>query len=67
MTTTSPAPPPIMRAALLMLASTLFFGLMAVSIRLASQTLHAFEIAFFRSMADSFALWLQATAASLPA
>ncbi|TBR12618.1 MAG: DMT family transporter [Lysobacter sp.] len=39
-----------MRAALLMLASTLFFGLMAVSIRLASATLHAFEIAFFRNV-----------------
>lgn len=47
----APAPPStIMRAALLMLASTLFFGLMAVSIRLASATLHAFEIAFFRNV-----------------
>jgi drug/metabolite transporter (DMT)-like permease len=38
-----------MRAALLMLASTLFFGLMTVAIKLASQTLHTFEIAFFRN------------------
>jgi len=37
------------RAALLMLGSTLFFALMAVAIRLASQTLHTFEIAFFRN------------------
>lgn len=37
------------RAALLMLCSTLFFGLMAVAIRLASDTLHTFEIAFFRN------------------
>ena len=32
-----------------MLGSSLFFGLMAVSIRLASEHLHAFEIAFFRN------------------
>ncbi|WP_460824197.1 DMT family transporter [Lysobacter olei] len=38
-----------MRAALLMLGSTVFFGLMAVAIKLASQTLHTFEIAFFRN------------------
>ncbi len=37
------------RAALLMLGSTLFFGLMVVAIRLASATLHTFEIAFFRN------------------
>ena len=37
------------RAALLMLGSTVFFGLMAVSIKLASATLHTFEIAFFRN------------------
>ena len=37
------------RAALLMLGSTLFFGLMVVAIRLASETLHTFEIAFFRN------------------
>lgn len=38
------------RAALLMLGSTLFFGLMAVTIKLASSSLHAFEIAFFRNV-----------------
>ena len=38
-----------MRAALLMLGSALFFGLMAVAIRLASKSLHTFEIAFFRN------------------
>ncbi|MGH8076973.1 MAG: DMT family transporter, partial [Lysobacter sp.] len=37
------------RAALLMLCSTVFFGLMAVVIKLAAETLHAFEIAFFRN------------------
>ncbi len=37
------------RAALLMLGSTVFFGLMAVAIRLASESLHTFEIAFFRN------------------
>lgn len=37
------------RAALLMFGSTLFFGTMAVMIRLASETLHTFEIAFFRN------------------
>ena len=36
-------------AALLMLGSACFFGLMAVAIRLASATLHTFEIAFFRN------------------
>ena len=40
---------PHARAALLMLGSTVFFGLMAVAIRLASETLHTFEIAFFRN------------------
>ncbi|GAB3754291.1 DMT family transporter [Lysobacter olei] len=40
---------PHLRAALLMLGSTVFFGLMAVAIKLASQTLHTFEIAFFRN------------------
>ena len=38
-----------MRAALLMLGSTLFFGLMTVAIKLAAQSLHTFEIAFFRN------------------
>jgi hypothetical protein len=37
------------RAAALMLASTVLFGLMAVAIRLASQSLHTFEVAFFRN------------------
>ena len=37
------------RAAGLMLASTLFFGLMAVTIRLASHQLSTFEVAFFRN------------------
>lgn len=32
-----------------MLGSTAFFGLMAVAIRLASESLHTFEIAFFRN------------------
>lgn len=39
----------IRRAIWLTLASTLMFGAMAVMIRLASDQLHAFEIAFFRS------------------
>lgn len=33
-----------------MLASTLCFGVMAIAIRLASQTLNTFEIAFFRNL-----------------
>jgi drug/metabolite transporter (DMT)-like permease len=37
------------RAAALMLGSTVLFGLMAVTIRLASQSLHTFEVAFFRN------------------
>ena len=37
------------RAALLMLGSTVLFALMAVTIRLASNSLHTFEIAFFRN------------------
>lgn len=37
------------RAALLMLGSTVFFAFMAIVIRLASETLHTFEIAFFRN------------------
>ncbi|MCY7312941.1 MAG: DMT family transporter [Pseudoxanthomonas sp.] len=56
MTTTTPAPsantnplPTPVRAALLMLGSTMFFGLMVVAIRLAASSLHAFEIAFFRN------------------
>lgn len=38
-----------LRAALLMLGSTVLFGLMTIAIRLASQTLHTFEVAFFRN------------------
>jgi drug/metabolite transporter (DMT)-like permease len=38
-----------LNAALLMFGSTLFFGLMTVAIRLASETLHTFQIAFFRN------------------
>ncbi|UXI70345.1 DMT family transporter [Tahibacter amnicola] len=41
---------PLVRAALLMVASAVLFGFMAVTIRLASRQLHAFEIAFFRSL-----------------
>ena len=37
------------RAALLMLGSTGFFALMVITIRLASESLHTFEVAFFRS------------------
>ena len=39
-----------LRAALLMLASTVGFGLMAICIRLASQTEPVAEIAFFRNL-----------------
>ena len=39
-----------LRAALLMLASTVGFGLMAVCIRLVSQTEPVAEIAFFRNL-----------------
>ncbi len=38
-----------LRAALLMFGSTIFFGLMTVAIKLAAETLHTFEIAFFRN------------------
>lgn len=44
------------RAALLMLASTLFFGLMAITIRYASRSLSTFEIAFFRNAFGLLAL-----------
>ncbi len=47
-----PAPTPantVSRAVLLMTASTLMFGTMAAVIRLASEQLHPFEIAFFRN------------------
>lgn len=43
------ARPQHLRAALLMLGSTLFFGLMTIAIKLAAQSLHTFEIAFFRN------------------
>ena len=43
------ARPAHLRAAGLMLASTFFFGLMAIFIRLSSQHLHTFEVAFFRN------------------
>ena len=45
-----------LRAALLMLASTAGFGLMAVCIRLASSTEPVFEIAFFRNLFGLLAL-----------
>jgi drug/metabolite transporter (DMT)-like permease len=48
--------PQALRAALLMLGSTVFFGLMAVAIRLASQTLDTFEVAFFRNLFGLLAL-----------
>jgi drug/metabolite transporter (DMT)-like permease len=38
------------RAVLFMVASSVFFGLMAATIRLASHELHPFEIAFFRNL-----------------
>jgi len=38
-----------LHAALLMLGSTLFFAMMVITIRLASEQLHSFEVAFFRS------------------
>jgi drug/metabolite transporter (DMT)-like permease len=44
------------RAASLMLASTMFFGLMAITIRFASKTLSTFEIAFFRNLFGLMAL-----------
>ena len=40
---------PALRATLLMTASAVMFGVMAVVIRLASEHMHAFEIGFFRS------------------
>jgi len=46
----SHTPGQLRRAILLMTASTVLFGLMAVCIRLASKQLHAFEIAFFRNL-----------------
>ena len=46
----SHVPGQLRRAVLLMTASTVLFGLMAVCIRLASKQLHPFEIAFFRNL-----------------
>ena len=50
------SPPAHLRAAMLMLASTLTFGLMAVVIRLASADLATTEIAFFRNLFGMLAL-----------
>ena len=44
------------RAALLMLGSTVFFGLMAVTIRLASESIDTYEVAFFRNLFGLLAL-----------
>ncbi len=50
---TPPGPGAVMAAPLhaagLMLAATVMFGFMTVAIRLATQELHAFEVAFFRN------------------
>jgi len=40
---------PHARAALLMIGSTMFFGAMAITIRLASESLSTYQIAFFRN------------------
>jgi drug/metabolite transporter (DMT)-like permease len=50
------APVAPLRAALLMLASTVSFGLMAINIRLASQSLETTEVAFFRNAFGLLAL-----------
>ncbi|HMN35250.1 MAG TPA: DMT family transporter [Chiayiivirga sp.] len=49
-TAASAASRDLRRAIVMMLVSTLFFGSMAVMIRLASAELHPFEIAFFRNL-----------------
>ncbi|WP_024869522.1 DMT family transporter [Pseudoxanthomonas suwonensis] len=49
MATAAPSASTHWRAAWLMLGSTVLFGMMAVVIRLASASLHTFEIAFFRN------------------
>jgi drug/metabolite transporter (DMT)-like permease len=49
-------PAPFLRAATLMLASTVFFGMMAITIRLASAHASTFEIAFFRNLFGLLAL-----------
>ena len=51
-----PQRPLALRAALLMLASTVSFGLMAVAIRLASRTEPTTEVAFFRNFFGMLAL-----------
>ncbi len=48
--------PPLLRAALYMLLSTIAFGLMAVTIRLASRSESTLEIAFFRNFFGLLAL-----------
>lgn len=52
--TAEPAPLPL-RAVALMIASACSFGVMAILIRYMSHTLHAFEIAFFRSFFGALA------------
>jgi drug/metabolite transporter (DMT)-like permease len=47
---------PFVRAAVLMLLSTLFFGLMAITIRLASERISTPEVAFFRNLFGLLAL-----------
>ncbi|MFC3552441.1 DMT family transporter [Lysobacter cavernae] len=64
----SAAPAHPLRAAGFMLGSTLSFGVMAIAIRLASESLHTFEIAFFRNFFGLLAvlpLLLQANRGSL--
>ncbi|MCF7220887.1 DMT family transporter [Marilutibacter chinensis] len=46
---TAPARTTHARAALLMFGSTIFFAFMVIAIKLASETLHTFEVAFFRN------------------
>ena len=55
-TTAGSAPAPFLRAAGLMLASTVSFGLMAVVIRFVSRQLSTPEIAFFRNLFGLLAL-----------
>ena len=55
-TTIDSKPAPFLRAAGLMLASTVSFGLMAVVIRLVSKQLATTEIAFFRNLFGLLAL-----------
>lgn len=47
--------PKHLHAALLMLGGTVMFAFMALMIRLASQSLHTFEVAFFRNLFGLFA------------